>query len=837
MLRKFESDDRRPSIQMANLLAEIFSIPSSERTTFLKFARGDWQSAPGQFIEDALWHNTAAHRSNIPAPATSLVGREQELIGVCEYLLKADIRLVTLIGPPGIGKTRLSLEAARETAPNFLNGVYFVALAPLDDPTLIAPAIVQSLGYAETKKHSALEQLINSIGDKQMLLVLDNLEHLMEGAAPLVSDLLSACPRLKMLVTSREALRVSGEWIYSVPALRIPREGSSINMETASNYPALTLFTERARAVRSDFVLNAGNIQAVASICAQLDGLPLGIELLAARIRLMSPQALLERLNDQFVLSADGMRAVAARQKTLQNAIAWSYNLLSIDDQKIFASLSVFAGGFTLETVESIFSRNFTDKSVPDLIASLLDKSLIQRRSNEPGEVRYDMLVTIQQFALGCLQRVGDESKVRNAHLAYFLDLAERGDHKAHGPNQIEWMDRLNDELDNFRAALNWSFSSGQTEVCLKLFAALAWTWNVRWSQSEGRSWFYKIRAMPGTDEYPASYAQILNGAGLREWRQGNYGEARSVLEESLVLWQKLGAAGELGKAACLVSLGMVARWWDEDNNASESYFRQSLALFQRCEDEWGVAWNYFHLGIVATDRNQDEAALSFLGKSLDLYNELGDPWGEARVSQFLGMLYLKQGNYRQAYYYFDQHLRNDEKLRFMDGVSVALCNFGALYRRQGDYDQAEKYYEKSLMINREYGMKLDIGIILYHLGLLALHQNHYPQALRHFYDYFELARTTNPKTGARDLFIGLAAVAGGTNQPERAAKLFGAAQILFDDTDNLFSPFDRAELDRHIEIARDQLGNIRFENQKSEGRSMSLEAAIVFALEVQEYF
>jgi len=833
-LRKIEAGERHASVQIIGLFAEVFNIPSSEQKVFVQFARGDLQVASGQFMDETPWHGSSSHRSNLPSPTTSLIGREKEIAEVREYLLKSDIRLITLIGPPGIGKTRLSLESARTTFTDFSDGVFFVPLAPLDKPSLVPSAIMQTLGYVETKAQLVLEQIISGIGNKQILLVLDNFEHLMDGAASLVSNLLSACPRLKIMTTSRESLRVSGEWIYSVSTLQIPKEILSIDMEIASNFPAVTLFAVRARAVRSDFSLNAGNIQSVASICAQLDGLPLAIELIAARIRFMSPQTLLERLNDQFVMSANGMRADSERQKTLQDAIGWSYNLLSAEEQKLFTYLSIFTGGFTLEAVESIFAGLFINKSVSDLIALLLDKSLIQRTLDELGEVHFDMLVTIQQFAMNCLRHNGGENAARDRHLNFFLALAKKADKEVHGPNQLEWMDRLNHEFGNFRAALNWCLSSGQTEACLQLFSALAWTWNVRWSRSEASSWFFKIRAMPGIDGHPENYAQVLNSAGLREWRLGNYSAARSVLEESLAIWLKLGTDGELGRAEALNRLGMVARWGAADTNEAESYFNQSLALFLKREESWGVAWNLFHLGGLAIDCNQNESALSYLQQSLDLYRELGDPWGIARVSQFLGTLYLKQGNYKKAHHYFDQHLRNDERLRFMDGVSVALGNFGELYRLQGDYDQAKKYYEKSLTINREYGMKPDVGVNLYHLGLLALQQNDYSDALRHFTDFFETARTIKEKTSARDLFIGLAAIAAETNQPERAAKLFGAAQTIFEITDDLFSSFDRAIIDRHVQVAQDQLGEAVFEEITMEGRKMTIDQAVSYGLDTQ---
>src|SRR6185503_12191144 len=288
------------------------------------------------------------------------------------------VRLVTLIGPPGIGKTRLSIETARAALSDFPDGVFFVALAPLEDPNLIASAVAQALGYVGARNISTTEQLKEGMGDKQMLLVLDNCEHLIENVASLAVELLSACPQLKIIATSRESLRIPGEWLYAVPAFDLPTERSSLDVESASNYPALTLFAERARAVRSDFSLNADNIETIAAICARLDGLPLVIELIAARMRLMTPQALLARLSRQFVLTADGMRAASERQKTLYNAIDWSYKLLPPKEQKLFVYLSVFSGGFTLEAVEAMFSRRMTEKSLPNLIALLLDKSLLK---------------------------------------------------------------------------------------------------------------------------------------------------------------------------------------------------------------------------------------------------------------------------------------------------------------------------------------------------------------------------------------------------------------------------------------------------------------------------
>ena len=774
--------------------------------------------------------NTLTRHHNLPVQLTSFVGREQEIALVHEYLSNDDIRLVTLMGPPGIGKTRLSIEAARAALPDFPDGAFFVALASLTEATLIAPTVAQSLGYVSTKNISTSNQLKEGIGNRQMLLVLDNCEHLIEDVAALVSDLLFACPQLTILATSRESLRIPGEWLYPVPAFGVPERSPS--MDTAFNFPALQLFAERARAVRPEFLLSNENVATISALCAHLDGLPLAIELIAARVRLMSPQALLDRLSDQFILSMDGMRAASERQRTLNNAIGWSYNLLSAEEQKLFAYLSVFSGGFTLESAEAMFSLNITARPVSDFVALLVDKSLIQRFPNEDGEPRYSMLVTIREYARERLREMGEEREIRDLHLAYFLNLAERADREVHGPAQVAWMDRLDLELDNFRAALDWCLSNRQTESLLRLFAALGWTWLVRWSFSESRSWLDKIRALPDFTDYPATYARILNTSVHQEWMAANYGEARSLVEESRAIWLGLDTAGKGGLAAALYLLGMIAMQ-KGDYDEAVSYFEQSFELYQKCGDKWGMAFAKFLLGNIASQRGEDDSTLVWLKQSLDLFHELGDPWGMARSSQFLGQLFLEQGNYENARLYFDQHLRLDEGLHFKPGIVVALYNLGHLYRYQRDYDQAEQYYKKSLALSHEYGLKsIETSNNVYNLGMLALHRKKYPLAVQYFTDYFNVAPISVEKITAADLLIATAAIAAGINQPGRAAKLYGAAQALFETTDYRTLPFDQAEFDHHIQIAREQLGEERFEVLATEGRLMTMEQAIAYALE-----
>jgi predicted ATPase/DNA-binding XRE family transcriptional regulator len=513
-LRKIESDERRPSGQMVERLAEVLAVPPADRPAFLRFARGDWTELPTQNGGSPPWRAIPTGRSHLPAAVTTLIGREQDIALVRGYLQDPGIRLVTLAGPPGIGKASLGLEAARGLELDFAGGVFFIGLAAVD-ASLVPTAIAEALGYVEAKAIYTAKQLMESIGDRQMLILLANCEHLIESVSTLASEFLSACPRLKILATSRELLRVPGEWVFVVRPLDAPKVTSAVSLQTAFNYPALTLFAERARAVSSDFVLTAENLSAVASICARLDGLPLAIELIAARVRFMSPQALQKRLSDSFVLSADGMRAASARQKTLANAIGWSYDLLRPEEQRLFACLAVFSGGFTLEAAESICHSAVADRTVVEVVTSLFDKSLLQRTSATQGQDRFSMLVTIQRFALSCLRRSGDEAEMRGRHLAYFLDLAEHGDAEMRVPLQGEWIDRIENEHDNFRAALDWSVSGGQTEPALRLLKALAWPWEACGYCSETLCWLDKIRTLPDIDDYPLIYAQVLDHIGL----------------------------------------------------------------------------------------------------------------------------------------------------------------------------------------------------------------------------------------------------------------------------------------------------------------------------------
>ena len=658
-IRKIEDEERYPSAQVVERLADVFKIPQNERTDFLRFARGNWKSAPvDKREEERTWRASGkSPRSNIPATTTSLIAREKEIALVREYLSGDDIRLVTLMGPPGIGKTRLSIEVARASLHDFPDGVFFVPLALLDDPNSIPSTIIPALGYMESGRNAPEDQLKESIGQKQMLIVLDNCEHLVEGAASISSQLLSACPGLKILATSRESFRIPGEWLYHVPAFDTPIESDIIHLNNASDFPALMLFVERARAVRSEFKLTADNIRTIAAICAHLDGLPLVIELIAARMRLMSPQALLERLSAQFVLTADGMRAPSERQKTLRNAIEWSYNLLSAEEQKLFAYLSVFSGGFTLGDVEAIFAHTVTEKPVPELLTLLLDKSLIRRVANESNEDhnedRYEVLVTIREYALERLRQSGEETEVRNWHLAYFLGLAEKAGRELYGHNQLEWVSRLRLTRNNLRAALDWALETEQTESALQIARNLDWFWHICSDFVEAAQWVLRLLELPDVTLYPQAHAGVL--AQLQHYKQvlGNYfaaqtqkGEARSYAEQSLSIARAHNDIHNSAYALSMIGLSLII---EKKFAEAQPVLEESSTLFQQSQDEWGYAYVVFLIGWSSFVQNDFAPALPIMEQACAIFKKLGERHFMSVSLRFIGTTRIRLGETRQG--------------------------------------------------------------------------------------------------------------------------------------------------------------------------------------------
>ena len=535
-------EHRRPHRYTMQSLAEALGLSQRNRVRFETAARMPTvrAGAPG------------ARPANLSLQLTPFIGREREVEEVKQRLLHPDVRLLTLTGPGGVGKTRLGLEVARQVMDQFEEGVCFVALAPISDPVLVPSAIAQALQIKQGAGQSVAEALEQYLRERQQLLLLDNFERLLEAGPPL-ARLLSDCPRLKVLVTSRGVLRLQGEHKYEVPTLTLPPAGYRPSLEV-DRYEGIHLFAERARAARSEFRITTKNAPAVIELCRRLDGLPLAIELAAARVSLLPPEAMLARLGNKLALLTGGARDLPDRQRTLRATLDWSYGLLN-EERLLFARLAVFVGGWTLEGSEAVCDVG-DEVAVLQQISALVDKSLVQQRGSIQHEPRFTMLETVREYALERLEESGELERLRRRHASYFLELAEEEERASRGPLQRAWLDRLETEHDNLRASLEWSLTSqGDTELGLQLTGALSHFWYVREHHSESRMWLQS--ALERGSATSAARAKVLVGAGRLAWFQGEFARVNTLVEESLTLYQSLG--DDEGAAFALLVLGRTA--------------------------------------------------------------------------------------------------------------------------------------------------------------------------------------------------------------------------------------------------------------------------------------
>jgi predicted ATPase/uncharacterized protein HemY len=759
-----------------------------------------------------------ARANNLPRQAASLVGREKELVAVVAVLRKREVALVTLTGPGGTGKTRLSLQAAAEVLDDddFSNGVWFVELATVVEAHLLIPTIAQALGLQEAGGTPIIDILKEYLKDKHLLLVLDNFEQVV-GAGKEVSALIAACPDLKVLVTSRIPLHIRGEKEYQVPPLSVPdvRQWHNLDrlppLERLTQYEAVRLFIERATDVKADFEVTNDNAPAVAEICVRLDGLPLAIELAAARTKLFSPQALLTRLSSSLSSSSrlklltGGAKDLPARQQTLRGAIEWSYDLLEEGEKQLFRRMAPFSGGRTLEALEGVC--NYDGQLLMDVMdgaQSLVDKSLLQQREGRDGEPRFWMLETIHEYAREKLAESEEGETLHREHALYFMKLAEEAEPRLGGKGQAEWLNKLEEEYDNLRAALRWAREERDAgeggkagegeqdgvikarEVGLRTAGAIWRFWLMRGYYSEGReeleallspdpapgpsmSTMSMMSAPPvisgnGTSSDPSNSnthlthlthlsaaagrsarVKALVGAGTLAWRQGDLPAARIAAEKALDLAQELEDKQSMANSLHFSSL--IASEL-RDYAKAHSKLEQSLALYRELGDRGGVSIALSNLGYLARVHGDYPAARSLLEESLAILTELGEKSRRAWLLNNLGYIADNEGDYPTAHSHYEQSLALSRELGDRNGIAMALRNLGSVARVEGDYHTARSLLEESLAIFRELGEKKSIAMALINLGYVAYSEEDYPPARSLYEQSLALFREVRDKAG-----------------------------------------------------------------------------------------
>jgi predicted ATPase/DNA-binding XRE family transcriptional regulator len=872
-LRKFESEERRPSTEVVEQLAEVFNIPQEERKSFLRFARGDWQAMAGVEIEESPWRaSRIAPRSNLPASTTSFIGREKERSDIANLITKN--RLVTLSGAGGIGKTRLSLETAHELLKIFPDGLWFIELAPVSDSALVPQAIVTTLGLIDQAGRSPQMILTDFLQARQALLILDNCEHLIQACAQLAETLLRACPNLHILATSREALGIAGETLYLVPALSTP-DLVRVSLNILPDYEAVQLFVERAQSALAGFMLTHENALAIAQVCRQLDGIPLALELAAARSRMMSVEQIASHLDDRFHLLTGGARTALPRHQTLQAMIDWSHDLLTEPERVLLRRLSIFAGGWTLEAAESVCRDEDIEKyKILDLLTQLLNKSLIVAEREQGKDTRYHMLETIRQYAREKLWAAGEGEIIRQQHLAYFVDLAERAEPNLRAFDMVMWLDRLEEELDNIRFALEWAQET-EIEAQLRLASSLLWFWHIRSHKNEGIDWLERglsiEAAERGNESLTPSRAMIrgkaLNATGTLRGESA-VGKEAECFEESLDLFKELGPAGKQGMAYSLLGLG---GWVGQMTAKEKDLQEQSLSLFREVGDSFGAAQCLLSMANLARLKGELERARAIGEEHLALRKEIGDKDGIAIAQALLGLTIWRQGDFQQAEELYKESLVGFREVGNIHFVGQALSwlsdiaqeqnnleesnrllqealalaqrvgnitmmakrlnDLGELARTKGDYKLATRRFNEGLIIFKKPGDKFGISSALHGLGRVAQSQEDYAAARSFYSEAIVLGQEISYIWPVALNLSAFATLAAAQKKSKKAARLIGAAETQIPSIRLEMSVVERAEHDQSVAAARAVLGEEAFAVAYEEGKKMTLDEAVKYAL------
>jgi predicted ATPase/class 3 adenylate cyclase len=735
------------------------------------------------------------HAHNLPEQTTPFVGRERELTAVRALLMRDDLRLLNLTGPGGIGKTRLSLQVAADLVDHFEDGVFFVDLSLVSDPGLVVPSVAQAVGVRESPGRSLRDGLSEFLVGKHLLLILDNFEQLLPAASD-ISAMLSVCPKLHILVNSRTVLHLSGEHVFPIVPLgvpdAIPEKGASALISSIQAHEAIQLFEVRARAVKPDFAINAGNAAAVVAICRQLDGLPLAIELAAARVRMLPPQAIARRLVNALPLLTGGARDLPARQQTLRQAIAWSYDLLAEPERALFRRLSVFAGGCTIEAAEAVANAADDAITVPALdvldgISALLDASLVEQREMPDGEPRFRMLGVIRQYGMEVLIAGGEAPAVQQRHADYYLDLAQTAEPRLHGAEQQLWLNRLRIEQDNIRSALAWFRDQGDNERYLRLAGALFWFWVGNGDWTESKEWYRD--ALERAPERTLNRARALYGAGTLRRLLSDYTVAKRWLEEGVSISRELGDRSLESRTLHVLAILLHE---EGDHAGSRATQEKGLAIAREVDDGWAMGVLLRQRAALALQKGDIDAAAAYIEESVEIHRRMDEQWALAH----------------------------------------ALNAYGDLMRTAGRYDDAEIRYQESLQLFVSLGVKDGRPSVLHNLGYVALGQGDAARAAEYFREALSLFQNLGDQRGVAECIAGFASALGALGEPRQAARLYGGAQVIFERTGTQIFFSNVAEHGRNVAAVRDALGEAAFAAAFHQGRNVALDDLIAEVLD-----
>ena len=761
-----------------------------------------------------------ARPNNLPVQLSGFIGRADEIKHAKELLKKN--RLLTLTGTGGLGKTRFSLQVAADLIDDFANGVWFAELAAVSDPVFLPITIINDLGLKEEQKKTPEETLADYLKDKEILIVLDNCEHIIESCAKLTENLLLKCPKLKVIATSREALNCIGEQTYRIPPLTLPDPNHENTPEQLIQYESVRLFIERALAVNPKFRVTNENAPALAEVCLRLDGIPLAVELAATRTKILSVEKIYERLDDRFNLLTGGKRTALPRQQTLRALIDWSYDLLSENEKILWSRLSVFSGGWTLEAAEKVCSDETISKNdILELLSQLSEKSVI---IYDEIKDRYRILESLKQYGI---EKLSDGKEIFLQHLNYFLELSEKAKPELIGENTKFWMHKIEADHNNFISAIEWSVRNENSEKGIITAAALGRFWNITGQYSTGIRIIEIILESAGA-LCKSSKVNVLNWIGSFKSSQGDYEQAKKYYEEILIIRKETG--DKSGIAGSIHNLGNVALS-QGDYEKAKKYYEESLAIYKEIGDKIGIATPILSLGNVALNQGDYEQAKKYYEESLVIKKEIGNKDGIARSINNLGNLAYYQGDYEQADKYYKESLHICKEIGSKNGIAASISNLGSVASNLGDYELAKKYYEESLAIRKEIGNKNGIAESIKNVGNVAYDQGDYKQSKKLFEESLSIYKEIGYKIGMADSINYLGNAAYRLGEFEKAIKLLSASEKVLESMGAVLVKKEQKIKDENIAKLHEQLCDEEFDKYREEGRKMTLEEAVKLAV------